>query len=158
MRVVAWAEGAIAVGVAVAGRGGIATAGGAAEADEVGEGATGGGVAIATGIAGAFGGITTTDGGRRAATDAGVTSLGAGGSMGRGAAGLAVAAGASSLASIDGAATGFATVRTGGRSAASLLLGDGTKDVAGARDIRQIDLRFDLFFAVGGGARGLTSA
>ena len=89
--------------------------GGAADAD--------GGVAIAGGVGGIFGGITTTDGGRMAATDAGVTSFGAGagGSMGLGAAGLAVAAGASALTSIDGVvAGGFATGRIAGRSAASL--------------------------------------
>jgi hypothetical protein len=32
------------------------------------------------------------------------------------------------------------------------LLGDGAEDVAGARDMRQIDLGLDLFFAVDGGA------
>jgi hypothetical protein len=116
---------ALAAGTELAGRGGIATADGVAalneDNDEVGDADAGGGVAIAGGVGGIFGGITTTDGGRMAATDAGVTSLGAGGSIGLGAAGLAVAAGASSFASMDGAGTGgFATGRTAGRSAASL--------------------------------------
>jgi hypothetical protein len=116
---------AFAAGTVLAGRGGIATAGGVAVTDEdkLAEGDTDGdgGVAIAGGAGGIFGGITTTDGGRMAATDAGVTSLGAGCSIGLGAAGLAVAAGASSFASMDGAATGgFATGRVAGRSAASL--------------------------------------
>lgn len=116
---------ALAAGTELAGRGGIATAGGVAvtDDDEAAEGVADaeGGVAIAAGAGGTFGGITTTDGGRMAATDAGVTSLGAGCSMGLGAAGLAAAAGASSFASIDGAATGgFAMGRVAGRSAASL--------------------------------------
>jgi hypothetical protein len=116
---------ALAAGTELAGRGGIASAGGVVitDDDEAAGGATGagGGVAIAGGVGGTLGGITTTDGGRRAATDAGVTSLGAGCSSGLGAAGLAVAAGASSFASMDGAAAGgFATGRIAGRSAASL--------------------------------------
>lgn len=117
---------ALAAGTELAGRGGIATAGGVDATDEdeaeaeVGEGDADGEVAMA-GVAGALGGITTTDGGRMAATDAGVTSLGAGCSIGLSAAGFAVAAGASSFASIDGAVTGdLATGRVAGRSAASL--------------------------------------
>jgi|SRR5271166_1469873 len=113
----------LAAGTELAGRGGIATAGGAAATEEDGDGAAdaeSGGV-TAGGVAGTFGGITTTDGGRMAATEAGVTILGAGVSMGLGAARLIVAAGASSLASIEGAVTGgLASGRVAGRSAASL--------------------------------------
>jgi hypothetical protein len=124
-RLIPWAVGCVGgaalVGVELAGRGGIATAGGAAVAC-VPVGTVGAAGGVATTETGTFGGITTTDGGRIAATDAGVTSFGAGASTaGLGAAGLAVRVGASSFASMEGAATGgFATGRVAGRSAASL--------------------------------------
>jgi hypothetical protein len=136
-----WAEGCTDIGAPAAEtggaetRGGTATAGGAAlaagvaedDAKDVSEDTADGGAALAGGTVGVFGGMTTTAGGRWAATEAGVTSLGAGGSApdfgGAGFAGEG-GAGASALASMEGAATesgagGLTTGLATGCSAAS---------------------------------------
>ncbi len=167
----ACADGALpadAAGLGAPTRGGTAIAGGAALAD--------GAMLVPTGAAGALGGITTTDGGRWvAATDAGVTILGAGGVAAGGsragldgpafgndgdgaddtidaASGLAssVAAEVAAGAAIGGLA---ARARRGGLGRSLLL--DGPQHIAGAGNVREVDLGLDLFFAVSGTRRSL---